>query len=178
MRNRRIQCPAEVWSTMMPSREGFEAGAGFGKQLLGHCQIALRSSNAGVAEIRRQLGEKIVQVGVTAIPRSDTVNGRRVPEVVHPRLVAGTPISSDICDLAKAAKCDAKRCPAQGRAVTVGKDPALGSGRIGITWPCNERPHHRGQAIAQRDDARLEELRPPNVYQRLLYIDVFDLKTH
>jgi hypothetical protein len=41
----------------------------------------------------------------------------------------------------------------------------------------DERLHHRVQALAEWDNARLEELRPPNVDQRLRNIDVFDLET-
>jgi hypothetical protein len=40
-----------------------------------------------MAEERRQLGQKIIQVGTSAIPCSDAMNSRRMPEVVQTRVV-------------------------------------------------------------------------------------------
>jgi len=43
---------------------------------------------------------------------------------VHARLVAGTTISSNICDFTEATKCDAERLAAQRRAIPAGKEPS------------------------------------------------------
>src|SRR5882672_11111884 len=118
MRNRRIQYPAEILSLMtVPSCERLEARAGFCKQFLSHCQIALCSRKAGMTEIGCQLGQKIVQISVTAIPCGDAVNCCRMPEIMHPRLVAGATVPPNAGDRAQATKCDSERSVTQSRAV-------------------------------------------------------------
>ena len=110
--------------------ECFEPQAGLGKQFLSHRQVALRPGKAFMAEKRRQFGQKIIQVRTAAIPCSDAVNGRRMPEIVQTRLVTGAAIPPDARDLAQPSKCGVDNGVTKGCTVTLAKQPALGMYRM------------------------------------------------
>ena len=101
-----------------------------------------------------------------------------MPQVVHPRLVASTTVPPNACDRAQATECGADRCITQGPAIALGKQRALAAyGMVLLATSYDERPYHAVQTGAQGYDARLEELRTPDVYQRLRHVHVTELET-
>ena len=111
-----------------------------------------------MAEIGCQLGQKIVQVSTTAIPRGDLVNRCGMPEVVHPGLAASVTVPSNARDRAQGDGMRSERCITQIGAVAAGKTRSRrprNHGYRASRW----RPYHGAQTVAQRNDARLEKLR-------------------
>ena len=78
-----------------PLGECLEAAAGFSKQLLGHRQITLCSGQVLVTQVGRQLGQQVVQVGPYAIPGGNSMDSRRMPEIVQARLIASSAVPLD-----------------------------------------------------------------------------------
>src|SRR5947209_3674012 len=69
-------------------RVTFKPPAGFGQQFRRHREISLCGSNIDVTQVSSQLGEKPLDVRSCAIPGNQTVNGRGMPKIMKPWLIA------------------------------------------------------------------------------------------
>ena len=58
-----------------------------------------------MTQVRRQLGQKIVQVGAATIPGGDAMNSRRMPEVMDAWLIASATVPLDAGTRTQATEC-------------------------------------------------------------------------
>ena len=103
--------------------------------------------------------------------------GRRMPEIMQTRLIASAAVPLDASNLTQATECFGNYRIFQGRAVLLAEQQVFAVSRMPAAVLRDECLQHRAQAGADRDDARLEELRPFDVEQRSRKIDVLDFET-
>ena len=89
-----------------------------------------------MAQVSRQLGQKIVQVRTAPIPRGDTMDSRRMPEIMHARLIAGTTVSPDAGNRTQAVECSADCGIGQIRAISLRKERT--PLQMLVATPCDE----------------------------------------
>jgi hypothetical protein len=93
-----------------------------------------------------------------AIPRGDAMDGRRMPEIMQTRLIAGAAVPLDAGNLRQATECFGNYRIFQGRAVLLAEQQVFAVSRMPAAVLRDECLQHRAQAGDDRDDARLEEL--------------------
>jgi hypothetical protein len=105
------------------------------------------------------------------------MDGGRMPEIMQTRLIASAAVPLDAGNLTQATECFGNYRIFQGRAVLLAEQQVFAVSRMPAAVLRDECLQHRAQAGADRDDARLEELRPFDVEQRSRKIDVLDFET-
>src|SRR3974377_362420 len=91
-------------------------------------------------------------------------------------LIARTTIPPDTGKRTQTAEGLGDHCIGQGRAVLLAEQQVFAVSRMPSAILRDKCLQHRAQAGADRDDARLEELRPLDMQQRSVKIDVLDFE--
>jgi hypothetical protein len=75
----------------------FETMTSLFQEFRGHAQVHLSGPDMDVAEIDRQEGEQLLHVGALPIPRDESMDGKGVPQIMYPRLIARPIATADAC---------------------------------------------------------------------------------
>src|SRR5215831_16925398 len=88
-KKRRTHGPSKPVSVMSHLLSGVarEAPGGFLQQSGGHAEIDLSAREVSMAQVDRELGEQLLDVGPLPVPGRQTMDGKAVTQVVQSRLI-------------------------------------------------------------------------------------------
>jgi hypothetical protein len=159
-----------------PSGIALKSLAGLLQKRRSQREVVLGSRQILMPKVGRQTRQQVLKVGARSIPSDEPVDGRGVSQVVEPRLITGTTVAGDLRPRAQKPQRSLDRRARQALTIAAAEERTGRHRVVASVATTTIIDQHSGQVPTQRHEPRLEKLGLPDRENRLVQINITDVK--